>query len=170
MGLSVADGRYLKVSVGFTRATSGESPILYDLTITANLAPDCSAAYPSEDLLWPPNHRLVAIDVMGITDPDGDPITINIEGIHQDEPTDTRGDGHFAPDGFGVGTATAEVRAERAGSKKIPGDGRVYHINYSATDPFGAACFGAVAVGVPHDRGKGSVPVDGGPLYDSTTF
>ena len=93
---------------------------------------------------------------------------ITIDSIYQDEPVDTFGDGTFAPDGAGVGTATAEVRAERAGSKQVPGNGRVYHIGFTATDDFGASCSGAVAVSVPHDNAH--APVDDGALYDSTVF
>lgn len=37
--LTVADGRYLKVSVQFTRSSDGDSPVLYDLTIEAANVP-----------------------------------------------------------------------------------------------------------------------------------
>jgi hypothetical protein len=103
-----------------------------------------------------------------VTDPDGDAITITIDSIFQDEPVDTLGDGNFVPDGQGVGTPTAYVRAERSGTKEVPGDGRVYHIGFTAVDGFGASCSGEVAVGVPHD--VKDAPIDGGPLYDSTVF
>ena len=72
------------------------------------------------------------------------------------------------PDGQGVGTATAEVRAERAGTPKVPGNGRFYHIFFTATDTYQAACTGKVLVKVPHDQAK--PPVDGGPIYDSTAI
>lgn len=131
-----------------------------------NLPPDCSMAYPSVDIIWPPNHEFVPVDILGVTDPDEDAITINIDEIWQDEPVDTNGDGSFVPDGMGIGTPTAQVRAERSGTEKVPGDGRVYHISFTATDEYGATCEGEVTVGVPHD--KKDTPVDGGPLYDST--
>jgi hypothetical protein len=85
-----------------------------------------------------------------------------------DEPTNTSGDGNTAIDGAGVGTDTAEVRAERTGDKKVPGNGRVYHIGFTADDGNGGSCSGTVSVGVPHDQGKNTVLVDDGPLYDST--
>ena len=91
---------------------------------------------------------------------------ITIDGIFQDEPVETFGDGSFAPDGQGVGTSAAEVRAERAGTKKVPGNGRVYHIFFTADDGFGGTCEGKVLVGVPHNKKK--IPVDDGPLYNST--
>lgn len=164
--LGVANGQYLKVRVTFTRASTGETPVLYDLTILANRPPVCSEATPSVASIWPVNHKFVPVEVLGVTDPDGDAVTITIDSIFQDEPVDTFGDGKFTPDGQGVGTATAEVRAERSGTAKVPGDGRFYHLGFTATDAYGQTCTGSVAVSVPHDQSK--TPVDGGALFDST--
>ena len=66
------------------------------------------------------------------------------------------------PDGRGVGTGTAELRAERSGS----GDGRVYTIGFTADDGSGGTCTGSVTVAVP--KTINSTAVDQGPLYDST--
>ena len=173
---AVPDGQYLQISVAFTRSNNSDadgngindSPILFDLTVVANQDPDCSQAAPDIGLIWPPNHQFVPVNILGVTDPDGDPIILTIDSIFQDEPVDTFGDGRFVPDGLGVGTNTAEVRAERSGTKKVPGNGRVYHIGFTATDPFGASCSGVVTVGVPHDKGRGTPPIDDGALYDST--
>jgi hypothetical protein len=79
---------------------------------------------------------------------------------------DRDGNGRFTPDGMGVGTATAELRAERCGASKAPGDGRVYHVSFTASDGRGGTCSGTVQVGVPHDLSK--AVIDGRPLYDST--
>ncbi|MEW6219922.1 MAG: hypothetical protein AB1634_10360 [Thermodesulfobacteriota bacterium] len=166
--LGVADGRYLKVAVTFQRATTGESPVLFDLTILANRPPDCFQAVADPALIWPPNHRFVPVGIAGVSDPDGDPVTVTVTAIFQDEPVDSYGDGRFTPDGLGTGTTLAEVRAERAGTRKVPGDGRFYHIFFTATDPYDFTCDGEVRVAVPHDQAK--APVDGGPLYDSTAM
>ncbi len=131
------------------------------LTITENAAPNCDAAYAVPGYLWPPDKEFHAISVMGITDPDGDPVTMTITGIRQDEPV---GRGALSPDGQGVGTAIAQVRSERSGK----GDGRVYHIYFTATDTAGASCSGEVRVGVTHDQGVSLDAIDGGPIYDST--
>ncbi|MBI5931911.1 MAG: glycoside hydrolase family 16 protein [Chloroflexi bacterium] len=128
----------------------------------ANVPPDCSNAAPSRNSLWPPNHQLVNIDILGITDTDNDPFIITINSIFQDEPTNGNGDGDTAPDGFGLGSSAASVRAERAGN----GNGRVYHIGYTATDPAGASCSGEVFVRVNHN--KKSEAIDDGPIYNST--
>jgi hypothetical protein len=131
-----------------------------------NQEPDCSAAVASIGTIWPANHKFVSITVLGVTDPDGDPVTISIDSIFQDEPVDALGDGRFAPDGADVGGSTAYVRAERSGTKKLSGNGRVYHIGFTAEDGNGATCSGEVLAGVPHDRN--SPPIDDGALYDST--
>jgi hypothetical protein len=130
------------------------------------LAPDCSAAKPTVSLLWPANHRLVPVGIKGVTDPNNDPISIRMASIFQDEPTNTSGNPSFAIDGFGVASSQAQLRAERAGR----GDGRVYHVRFSATDPAGLSCSGEVTVGVPHDndRDRDDRIVDEGPLFDST--
>ena len=134
--------------------------------IVPNQPPDCSEAYASVEELWPPNHKYMDIQIMGVTDPDGDPVTITITGITQDEPIDAigKGDGNTTPDGMGVGTDTASVRAEREGT----GNGRVYAISFTATDPVGAECSGTVTVCVPHDQRPGHECIDDGQDYDST--
>ncbi len=131
---------------------------------STNLPPDCSSPLVSVTELWPPNHHMEKISIFGITDPDGDQVTLKITGITQDEPINGLGDGDTSPDGRGVGTAQAELRSERSGT----GDGRVYAINFTASDGKGGQCTGAVAVSVPHDKGKGGGAVDEGQNYDST--
>jgi hypothetical protein len=130
----------------------------------ANQPPDCSEAKPSANFLWPPNHRFVPVEILGITDPDGDMVTITVDSIFQDEAVDAKGSDNTAPDGRGLGTSSAEVRAERVGG----GNGRVYHIGFSVDDGKGGMCSSEVTVGVPHDQGQGAVPVDEGTLFDST--
>jgi CSLREA domain-containing protein len=135
----------------------------FELEQAANQPPDCSLASATPDLLWPANNQFVPIQIMGVTDPDGDPIALTVTSIFQDEPV---GKKPHAPDGRGIGTAMPEVRAERDGS----GDGRVYHISFQAEDSRSGVCTGTVLVGVPHDRGGNSTPVDQGPLYNSVVI
>ena len=132
-----------------------------------NKPPVCVNAIPNTSTIWPPNHQFERISVLGVTDPEGDTIVITIASIFQDEPVDTNGDGSFVPDGKGVGTSTAEVRAERA-NKKVPGNGRVYHITFTASDGHGGACTDDVLVGVPHNVGQ--PVIDDGTLYNSTAL
>jgi hypothetical protein len=128
-----------------------------------NLPPDCSAATPSVAVLWPANHALAVITVGGVTDPDGDDVTITVTGVAQDEPLVGAGDGDTCPDAAGVGDdETVAVRAERSGR----GDGRVYHVTFAADDENGGTCTGEVHVCVPHD--EGGACGDQGALVDST--
>lgn len=122
----------------------------------------CANVIPSDDRLWPPNHRLETISLVGSVC-GGNAASFTITGITQDEPLNGLGDGDTSPDGIINGDGTVELRRERAGG----GNGRVYEISYLATDSGGAECSGSVFVGVPHDQG-GSEPIDDGQIYDST--
>jgi hypothetical protein len=130
-----------------------------------NRPPACAGARPGVGTLWPPDHRFVEVGILGMTDPDSDPVAVAVTSIRQDEPVDARGSGNTRPDARGVGTPTAGVRAERVGG----GDGRVYHVGFQATDGHGGVCTGSVRVAVPHDQ-SGRPAVDDGPLYDSTAI
>jgi len=133
-----------------------------------NQPPDCSSAVPSITEIWPPNHKMASVNILGVTDPDGDPISIVITHITQDDPVNGLGDAHTSPDATGVGASAAQVRAERAETPNAVADGRMYHIHFEANDGKGGVCSGLVNVGVPHDRHPGDVIVDGGELFDST--
>jgi predicted extracellular nuclease len=141
--------------------SSDHDPVIVGLDL--NAPPTCGTAVPSLVTIWPPNHKFVDISVLGVTDPDGDPFTITITAIMQDEAVNAPNSGNTAPDGMGVGTSTAQVRAERVGD----GNGRVYHIFFTATDVHGNSCQGVVQVGVPVDIELGPA-IDDGALYDST--
>ena len=133
-----------------------------------NEPPITSSATPSMSCLWPPNHKFEPISILGVTDPDGDAVSITITGVTSDEPTATMlgaGGGSHAPDAKGVGTSTAHVLSERSGTS----DGRVYAISFMADDGKGGQTPGLVQVKVPRDvRGKRCVAVDSGQLFDAT--
>jgi hypothetical protein len=129
-----------------------------------NRPPVCTAAYANPCELWLPNQQFVPISILGVTDPDEDTVTITIDSIYQDEAVNAKGSGMTAPDGQGVGSSTAKIRAERVGGS----NGRVYHIGFTADDGKGESCAGEVLVGVPHDQGQGVIPVDDGAKYNST--
>jgi len=141
------------------------------LTLTpANNDPVCTNANALTDppmylddlaIAWPPNSQLVPVSVVGVTDPDGDPVTITFTGIFQDERV---GRGPASPDGFILGTNSAQVRAERDQND----NGRIYHLHFTASDGSGGACSAQVLVGVPPDQGGMVTPIDDGELYDST--
>lgn len=139
-------------------------PTLYDIdafvtSLTVfNRPPDCSAATATPSAIWPPDRRQIRISTPGVTDPDGDPVSLKTVRILQDELFTAR-----MPDAGGLGTAKPWVRADRMDG----GDGRVYHLSFEATDPAGASCTGKVKVCVPLQ--SGGTCHDGGARFDSTT-
>lgn len=121
-----------------------------------------SSSTTIKNIELPPFHKTVEIVLSGITDVDGDPISVTIDDITQDEPTNGSGKGDKFPDGFGLGTDTASIRVERDGT----GDGRVYEIFFTADDGNGGQCSSSRLLGVPHDNNHD--PIDSGQDYDST--
>lgn len=129
--------------------------------VDLNHSPVCANAYANIDSIWPPNHKFTPIEIQGVTDSDGDSVEIAIQCILQDEKLNTTGDGNTEYDGDGINTSVASVRSERSGNQ----NGRVYHIDFIATDSHGARCGGEVTVAVNHD--KKSPAIDEGRLYQS---
>jgi hypothetical protein len=128
-----------------------------------NGPPVCEAARAVPDLLWPPNHGMVPVGIAGVTDPDDTTVALSIVRVTQDEPTNGLGDGDTSPDAIVQGDKVL-LRAERSGT----GNGRVYQVQFSASDGEGGACSGAVKVVVPHSKKPGVVTIDDGQLCDST--
>jgi len=156
-----------------TTVTCGEGTSIVrnrdDATFTPNQLPNVTGAYPSTDCLWPPNNKFVDLTIEGITDPDGDSVTIMVTNITSDEPTasiEGAGGAKHAPDADPecIGTAIARVRAERSGNE----DGRVYEITFLASDGIGEPVAGTVQVKVPHDWSGDCVSIDSGQNYDAT--
>jgi hypothetical protein len=125
--------------------------------------PVCSAARPSQQVLWPPNHQLVPIEILGITNRTLDPVTVVITAVTQDEPVGGLGDGDTSPDAVIQGNRVL-LRAERAGGS----NGRVYEIRFDAITALGASCSGVVQVGVPPNMKPGIGVVNDGQGFRST--
>jgi hypothetical protein len=162
VGLAI-NKTYLAVLLAKAAGAAVEQTLASASLTVVNSPPICAHAV-SPGNLWPPNHKLKAVQITGVTDPENDPVTLTITGVLQDEPTNALGSGDTCPDATGVGTPQASVRAERAG----PQDGRVYHVFFKASDGRGGVCEGQVQVCVPHDNGHGGACVDQGALFDST--
>jgi Calx-beta domain len=124
-----------------------------------NHAPDCSSVKPWPELLWSPNNRLRLVTLGGATDSDGDELAYEIRAVTQDEGGRRQPDARHA-------SASNQVwlRAQRWGK----GDGRVYRIEYTASDGQ-ASCDGTAVVQVPHDSAH-PVARDSGLLVDSFGF
>jgi hypothetical protein len=129
--------------------------------VSVEVEPDCGKVGASARLTWPPNHKVRLITLRSDED-----VRLSIQSVTQDEPVNGPGTGNTSSDAMWVDDRTDAVylRAERSGH----GDGRVYRIAFKATrDENEKECTGTVRVGVPHDNGKGSTPIDSGGAYDS---
>jgi hypothetical protein len=117
--------------------------------VPANREPDCTSAAATPKRLWPPNQHLWLVTAGGVTDPDGDAVTVEVTAVTHNEPAGNRGRGKAAPDWVAAPRADQVwLRAERSGS----GGGRVYTLALKATDAHGATCTGTAVVTVPHSR------------------
>jgi hypothetical protein len=134
-------------------------------TITVNNIndpPNIDHAYADPSILWPPDHRLVPVQIKGVIDPDNN-ATVTITKVTQDEPTNGLGDGDTAIDAIiSANHDSVQLRAERSGK----GDGRVYKVYFRASD-FEGGSDGSVTVVVPKSK-KTDVAIDSGQNYYST--
>ncbi|MBI4898482.1 MAG: DUF11 domain-containing protein [Actinobacteria bacterium] len=69
--LSLSDGRYLKIAVDFTRSSTGESPVLNDITVGGANTPPVAAAGSDQVV---DEGSIVMLDGSASIDPDGDPL------------------------------------------------------------------------------------------------
>jgi hypothetical protein len=127
--------------------------------INSHTPPDASHARADVGVLWPPDHKMALVHIIGVVNPNNDPITI--DAVTQDEPTNGLGDGDTPIDAIISGDSVT-LRAERSGN----GNGRVYRICFTVHDPEQNAT-GCVNVMVPKSK-KTDVAIDTGQTYDST--
>ena len=113
--------------------------------------PDISAISADPDNLWPPNHKMISVEVqVSATDNCDDTPICKIITVESDEPINGPGDGNTDPDWEITGDLTLQLRAERSGK----GDGRSYIITVACDDVSGNTSNGTVTVDVPHNKGK----------------
>lgn len=127
-----------------------------DTVDVPNMPPSCAAVQPTPAQLWPPNHKFVPINLSGATDPDGDPVSLTVTQVRQDENPQGEIDAELL-------NGQLYLRSERDGT----GNGRTYYVQFSGSDGQGGTCTGEVTVCVPHDQGQGASCSNGGPLYAS---
>lgn len=53
--------------------------------VIVNLPPDCTGATLQPDDLWPPDHEYVRVQILGVTDPEGDKVAIDVTGVPRNQ-------------------------------------------------------------------------------------
>jgi hypothetical protein len=108
--------------------------------------------------LWPPNHRMVPIQLLITVTDECVAAAWVLESVASSEPDDVDGpaDGNTSGDigevEIGTADASFELRAERSGS----GSGRLYTATYRATDASANSTLANAVVSAPHDLGDGA--------------
>jgi hypothetical protein len=124
------------------------------VTVVDTTPPVIGVVSADPNVLWPPNHKMIAVKVRAeVTDTCG-PATWKILRVSSNEAADAKGSGHTATDWKITGDHTLTLRAERSGK----GSGRVYTITIQASDVSGNTSQKTVTVTVPHDHSKTTVP------------
>lgn len=150
--MTLLPGMYANVT-----ALGGPNFSIIDYTVSfsiehldlANQPPDCSAAAGHIPPVLAVDGGFAPVTIDGVTDPDGDPVTIAVTGVTEDEPLLDIGVRPTCPDAV-IEDGAAQVRLERSGR----GNGRVYRVAFTATDGRGGSCDAAVDVCVPHHPGE----------------
>jgi hypothetical protein len=125
----------------------------------SHIPPNSSHARADVPVLWPPDHKMTLVHIIGVDNQNNDPVTIDT--VTQDERTNGLGDGDTPIDAI-INGDTVLLRAERSGN----GNGRVYKVCFTIHDPEQDAT-GCVNVTVPKSK-KTDVAIDSGQNYDST--
>jgi hypothetical protein len=123
------------------------SPADVAITVEDTTPPEILAVSADPSVLWPPNHKMVSVEVTidAIDLCDSAPPVCEVVSVDSNEPPGDNG-----PDAVITGPTSLMLRAERLGK----GDGRVYTIGVQCTDTAGNASSAATSVFVPHDQGR----------------
>jgi hypothetical protein len=140
--LTVADGK----------GCSDDDEVLINIVDTT---PPSLTVAVNPNVLWPPNHKMIAIHatitVSDAVDPNP---TFVLTSIVSNEPDNGLGDGDKSNDiqeaEYGTPDVDFKLRAERSGK----GNGRIYTVTYTATDASANSTSTSATVTVPHDMGQ----------------
>jgi hypothetical protein len=95
------------------------------ITVRDTTPPVVSSVRATPGVLWPPNHKMVPVQVQVQATDACAAVKSKIASVTSDEPVNGTGDGNTSPDWVITGDLSVELRAERSG----PGNGRVYTIH-----------------------------------------
>jgi YD repeat-containing protein len=122
------------------------------VTVADTEAPEIKSVTAVPNVLWPPDHKMVAVTVEATADDNCDESPeCMIVSVNSNQDVNGLGDGNTEPDWSITGGLAVDLRAERSG--KGNGD-RVYTITVECVDNVGNSSSSTVDVTVPHDKGK----------------
>src|SRR5262249_54164775 len=84
--LTAVPGTSDTLTVNVVSTGASNFAVVTSVVMPPNQLPDCSEAQPSATKLSRREHELIPVSILGVTDPDGDPVSIRIDQIMQDEP------------------------------------------------------------------------------------
>jgi hypothetical protein len=138
------------LSDNFPKNPDGTIVIDVEIPFTkVDVTPPSISVSLSPTTLWPPNNKLVPINVTITVQDDYDPEPeIKLESITANEDLDISDTKDVQP---GTDDRQFQLKAKRAGNNLA---GRIYTVTYSATDGSGNKTIASATVTVPHDQGK----------------
>jgi uncharacterized repeat protein (TIGR01451 family) len=118
----------------------------------SNPPPAIGSVTVDQPILWPPNHKMVDVQVDYTPTDNCTPASgiISTLDVSSNEPVNGTGDGDTSPDWEIVDAHHVRLRAERAGNA----DGRIYTITITSTDSGGNKSIKSVTVAAPHNNTK----------------
>jgi hypothetical protein len=131
------------VTLTVTDSNGTSSQCSGTVTVLDKTPPMITAASAKPSVLWPPNHKMVTVNVNYTAGDSCSESACQIVGVASNEPI-SRSDYEV------VDAHHVKLRAERLGT----GNDRIYTINISCTDLSGNSSSQTVTVSVPHDQGK----------------
>ena len=136
------------VTVTGTRLDGTSDSCSFDVTVNDTEPPVVSEATVDKPTLWPPNHQMELVTVNYTTT---DNCSVDcVLTVSSNEPINGLGDGDTAPDWQVIDAHHVLLRAERSAK----GNGRIYTITVTCTDPAGNQVVRTATVTVPKSQGK----------------
>jgi hypothetical protein len=119
------------------------------VTVVDKTPPSIGNVTANPNLLWPPNHKIVQVNVnLSVSDNcDAKPVC-KITSVNSNEPVNGPGDGNTATDWQVIGNLSLNLRAERSGK----GNGRTYTIAITCSDASENSATRSVSITVPKDH------------------
>jgi hypothetical protein len=139
------------VNLGVKDDFGGTAACSSTVDVVDTTPPTIQSMSASPSILWPPDHKMVPVNVTVSSTDICDPVlACKITEVTSNEPVNGLGDGDMSPDWKITGDPTLRLRAERSGT----GNGRIYTITVTCKDTSGNSTSGATTVAVPRDQKK----------------